>query len=218
MDVPMTIEKGLLDRLTSEEIDLLHELNSPNKIQEFLDSVQYPAGERNRSVLNVLRLRQAHCLDGGLFGAAALHWLGYPALILDILPEPDTDDDHVLALYREDDCWGALAKSNFIGLRFREPVYRSLRELVMSYFESYFNLAGDKTMRAYTRPIHLSKWSGLNWLWEDHGVDGIEKELKKVKTIPLITAVAASRLSKVDQLSHDAGLGAANYEGLYKSN
>jgi hypothetical protein len=202
--------------LTPEEKTTLDEMDSPFKIQAFLDSVRYPSEEDNRSVLNVLRQRKAHCLDGGLFAAAGLQRLGYPALLIDILPEPDKDDDHILAIYRIDGCWGALAKSNFVGLRFREPVYRSLRELVMSYFESYFNVNGAKTMRSYTRPIHLKKYDALGWLWDDHGVDVIEKELKRLKSIPLITPAMADRLNTADPLNYQAGLSAANNGGLYQ--
>jgi hypothetical protein len=202
--------------LTVEEKAILAGLTSPFLIQSFLDSVEYPSGEENRSVLNVLRKRQAHCLDGGLFAAVGLQRLGYPALLIDILPEPDKDDDHILAIYRMDGCWGAIAKSNFVGLRFREPVYRSLRELVMSYFESYFNIDGMKTMRGYTRPVHLKKYDSLNWLWEDHGVDIIEKELKKLKSIPLISPAMAERLNIADPLNYRAGLGVANKGGLYQ--
>ncbi len=203
-------------QITAEEINILAELDSPLKIQTFLDSVQYPAGERNRSVLNVLRERQAHCLDGGLFGAAALSWLGHPAMILDILPEPGKDDDHVLALFRENDCWGAVAKSNFVGLRFREPVYRTLRELVMSYFEQFFNVHGEKTMRAYTRPIRLIKWNSLNWLWDDHGVDIIEKKLKQIAYIPIFSRRADVHLNRIDEITYQSGMSMVNHEGLFK--
>ncbi len=202
--------------LLPEEKELIRSLSSPYQIQAFLDSVQYPAGERNRSVLEVLRERQAHCLDGGLFAAAALNWIGYPAVILDILPEPGMDDDHILALYRENGCWGAVAKSNFVGLRMREPVYRTLRELVLSYFESYFNVDGQKTMRAYTRPIRCTRWDKLNWWYDSHGVDVIEKELKEMKSTPIITAQMAARLNQADPLTYQAGLAVANSDGLYK--
>jgi hypothetical protein len=199
-----------------EEIEFLRGLSTPYQIQAFLDSVQYPAGERNRSVLQVLRERQAHCLDGGLFAAAALSWIGYPAVILDILPELGTDDDHILALYRVNGGWGAVAKSNFVGLRLREPVYRTLRELVLSYFESYFNLDGMKTMRAYTRPIRCSRWDKLHWLVDPNGVDVIEKELKGMKSTPIITAQMAAGLNTADPITMKAGLAVVNREGLYK--
>jgi len=212
----MTIPERLLQACSPQEIDLLRGLNSPHRIQAFLDSIRYPTGERNRGMIHVIRDRQAHCLDGGLFAAAALSWLGFPALILDMLPEPGTDDDHVLALYQVDGCWGALAKSNFVGLRMREPVYRSLRELVMSFFDSFYNVNGLLTLRGYTRPIRLNRWKIADWLLLDEGVDQIEKKLKHVSVIPLIKPSAAARLQPVDEVTYRQGLAVANFEGLYK--
>jgi hypothetical protein len=86
----------------------------------------------------VLRERTAHCLEGAVFAAAALRVLGFPPLLLDL--EAVQDTDHVVAVFRSRGHWGAIAKSNFSGLRYREPVYRSVRELIMSYFDGYINL------------------------------------------------------------------------------
>lgn len=146
------------EQLSPEERHLVAGLNTPARIQAFLDELIYPEGEENRSLVEVLRQGKAHCLDGGLFAAAALRLLGYPPLIMDMQPEPGTDDDHVIAIYRSKGCWGSVAKSNYSGLRFREPVYRTLRELVMSYFEDSFNMARQKTLRTYTRPVNLVRF------------------------------------------------------------
>jgi hypothetical protein len=203
-------------QLTAEEKTLVQTLDSPLAIQSFLDTVQYPSGERNRCVLSVLRERQGHCLDGGLFAAAALSWLGYPPLLVDLLPEPGTDDDHILAVYRVDGRWGAVAKSNFVGLRLREPVYKSIRELVMSYFDVYFNTEGQKTLRGFTRPIQLARFHKWNWLTEDTGVDKLEKQLYKYRAIPLITPAMASRLQPTDPMTFKTGLSVANWDGLFR--
>ena len=104
----------------------------------------------------VLRERTAHCLEGAVFAAAALRVLGFPPLLLDL--EAVQDTDHVVAVFRSRAHWGAIAKSNFSGLRYREPVYRSVRELVMSYFDGYINLRGDRTLRAYSRPVDLARF------------------------------------------------------------
>jgi hypothetical protein len=149
--------------LDEQQKSLLAGLTSPAKIQAFLDATPYSASDENRCPLRVIQDCLAHCLDGGLFAAAALHRLGYPALIVDLLPEPKIDDDHVLAVFKYHGCYGAVAKSNFSGLRFREPVYRSLRELVMSYFEDFFNVDGLKTLRGYPRPLHLAAYDRLDW-------------------------------------------------------
>ena len=111
----------------------------------------------------VLRERMANCFDGAVFAAAMLSRLGHPPLILDMLPN-GRDDDHVLAVYKRDGHWGAVAKSNFAGLRFREPVYRTVRELVMSYFEQYYNVDREKTLRAYTRPLNLQVFDKYQWM------------------------------------------------------
>ena len=126
-------------QLTSSERKVLDGLNSPIKIQSFLDTIPYSEDEFYRCPLRVLRERKAHCFDGALFAAMALRRIGYPPLILELIPN-GRDDDHILALFKHHDHWGAVAQSNFTGLRFREPIYRSLRELVMSYFEDYFQL------------------------------------------------------------------------------
>ena len=120
--------------LTGSERELIATLATPAKIQAFLDELPYSTEHIYRCPLRVLRERIAHCFDGALFAAATLRRLGYPPLIMDMLPN-DQDDDHMLAIYNRRRHWGAIAKSNFAGLRFREPVYRTLRELMMSYFE-----------------------------------------------------------------------------------
>jgi hypothetical protein len=201
---------------TPEQREVLDSLSSPVKIQAFLDEVHYPATERNRCPLNVLQDRQGHCLDGGLFAAAALRRLGHPPLIVDLLPEPGLDDDHVLAIFKQHGCYGAVAKSNFTGLRYREPVFRSLRELVMSYFEFFFNVDGLKTLRAYTRPYNLATFDHLNWVGSDTGADAIEKRLKELHPIPLLTPEQIQALSPTDPLTYQAGMLVVNKEGLYK--
>lgn len=202
--------------LTQEQRAALESLGTPALIQAYLDATPYSPESINRSPLRVMQDRLAHCLDGGLFAAMALRRLGFPPLILDILPAPHRDDDHVLAIFKVDGCYGAVAKSNFVGLRFREPVYRSLRELVMSYFASFFNIEGEKTLRAYTRPINLSTYDQMNWLWNDAAADAVEAYLKTLKTIPLITPTQAARLENADPLSFKAETLVSNPAGLYK--
>jgi hypothetical protein len=202
--------------LTTEEKALVASLNTPYTIQAFLDQTPYSPENANRCPLMVMRERLAHCLDGALFGAAMLRRLGYPPLILDMLPEPGTDDDHVLAIYKVDGCWGAVAKSNFSGLRYREPVFRTLRELVMSYFEDFFNVHGQKTMRAYSRPVNLAAYDRCGWEWKNEGVDFIEQHLFTLKRVPVISPLAAGRLSNTDPLAYQAGMLGTNPDGLYK--
>jgi len=191
-------------------------LNSPAAVQAYLDTCAYSPEYDNRCPVSVLRDNQAHCLDGALFAAAALRRLGFPPLLVDMLPEPGTDDDHVLAIFRQNGLYGAVAKSNFAGLRFREPVFRSLRELVMSYFEWFFNLHGQKTLRSYTRPLDLSHYDHVEWMWSDRGADVIEKRLIQLKRIPLFPPETAASLNPVDPLTTEAGMLGVNEAGLFR--
>ena len=136
-------------------------LSTPRAVQDFLDGCAYSSDPFYRCPLRVLRERRAHCFDGALFGAAALRRLGHPPALVDL--RAVRDDDHVLAVYRVDGCWGAVAKSNFAGLRSREPIHRTLRELVLSYFEAYFNLKGQKTLRQFSPPLSLRQFDRLGW-------------------------------------------------------
>jgi hypothetical protein len=202
--------------LDQSQRQIFSSLNSPKEIQAFLDSIPYSPENANRCPLSVLRDRQAHCLDGALFAAAALRRLGYPPILIDLLPEPGTDDDHVLAIYKVNGSYGALAKSNYSGLRYREPVYRPLRELVMSYFDDFFNVYGQKTLRSYTIPLRLSRIDSANWMWSDAGADEVEQRLGKLRKITLLTDEMAAGLSAIDPLSFQAGMLGANEAGLYK--
>ena len=152
---------------TPAERAVFRRLNTPGKIQRFVDDLVYnkePDGPACRSPRRVLRDRTAHCMEGALFAAAALRQLGYPPLLFDLEAAPNRDDDHVLAIFRVHSRWGAIGKSNYSGLRFREPVYRTLRELAMSYFEHYFNEAREKTLRNYSRPVNLTRFDRINWM------------------------------------------------------
>jgi hypothetical protein len=204
----------LYQQMTSGEKDLFTRMDTPAKIQAYLDTVSYTAGYENRCVVHVMRDRSAHCLDGALFAAAALRRLGYPPRIIDLLPEPLTDDDHVLAIYQVNGYYGALAKSNFVGLRMREPVFVSIRELVMSYFENFYNLNGKKTLRTITRPIRLEAYDRVHWMTRDAGIDYIEKHLPKLKQYALFPPETVALFNDVDDLTYKAGMLAANVAGI----
>lgn len=192
---------------------LLRRLKTPDCIQLFLDSLAYASETIYRSPLRVLHEQTCQCFDGAVFAAAMLNRLGYPALILNLLPNR-RDDDHVLALFQQEGHWGAVAKSNFSGLRFREPVYRDLRELVMSYFEHYYNLHREKTLRGYTRPLDLKAFDHLCWMTDDKTMDRIAEKLDKSPRYGILTRAMAGRLSLLDDRSCRAGLHGANKAGL----
>ncbi len=207
----MDLEQHLPDDLRR----VFTSLNTPNEIQKYLDSVPYVGEEANRSPLRVMQERQCHCLDGGLLAAAALRRLGYPPVIIDLVPEPGADDDHVLAIFQQNGLYGALAKSNCSGLRSREPVYRSLRELVMSYFELFFNLDRQKTLRGYTRPLNLAQFDRYHWTWDERGVAAIVKRMYSLKPIRLFTPESISRFQLMDQRAYESGMLGVNLEGVF---
>jgi hypothetical protein len=186
----------------------LRRLKTPAKIQRFLDEdIGYntePAGPTCRSPRRVLRDGLAHCMEGALFAAAALAVNGFPPLLLDL--EAVRDDDHVLAVFQQRGHWGAVAKSNYAGLRFREPVYRTLRELAMSYFEHYFNLGGEKTLRGYSRPVNLARFDRVHWMTAEHDIWEIPEYLCEVPHIPLLTPELARSLGRVDARLKAAGM------------
>ena len=199
--------------LTRAEQRLIARLDTPNRIQLFLDSLTYGTETVYRAPLRVLHERTCQCFDGAVFAAALLHRLGHPAMILNLLPN-DRDDDHVLAIFRQDEHWGALAKSNFTGLRFREPVYRNLRELIMTYFEHYYNVHGEKTLRGYTRPLDLTAFDHCLWMSRDETMELIANRLDEIRRYSLLTQPMIGRLSPVDHRSSQAGLIGANAAGL----
>ncbi len=201
--------------LSKTERKLWAKLDSPHRIQGFLDDITYSSDEFYRCPLRVLRERLGHCFDGALFAAAALRRIGHPPLILEMLPN-DRDDDHLLALYKVDGHWGALAKSNFVGLRFREPIHRTLRELALSYFEQYYNVEGEKTLRGYTFPLNLEKLDKLNWMTSDVHLEQVAASLDKLRRAQLVTPHMAASLSPVDRRSRQAGLAGSVSAGLFK--
>jgi len=201
--------------LNNQEILTMSKLNSPSKIQAFLDSIPYSIESIYRCPLQVFRDRVAHCFDGALFAAAALRQIGFPPLILDIIPD-ERDDDHILALYKQDGHWGAIAKSNFVGLRFREPIYRNLRELVLSYFEQYYNIEREKTLRGYTLPLNLKTFDKFNWMTSDKSMEQIAGRLDEIRRIFLLTPKIIAGLSRVDERLYKAGLKGADEAGLYQ--
>jgi hypothetical protein len=182
---------------TPAELRKLRSLKDPDGIQRFLDDMPYHLADTAWSPRCVLRERTAHCLEGAIFAAAALRANGHPPLLLDFEAEHDTD--HVLAVYRVKGHWGAVAKSNYTGCRYREPVYRSLRELAMSYFNLYFNLRRERTLRRFSRPVDLSRFDHLEWMTSEKPVWYIPVYLCEIPHYPLLRPGMAKRLHRVDE-------------------
>ena len=189
---------------TAREAALLRRLTPEWRIQKVLDDTTYDgAGAACRSPRRVLRERTAQCLDGALCAAAALRLQGHPPLIMDL--EADRDDDHVVAIFRRNGHWGAIARSNYSGLRFREPVFRTLRELALSYFEHYFNLRRQKSLRRYSVPVDLSRFDDRQWMTSDADQWEIGAHLVHVRHFALLTPAMQRDLGPVDRRLFDAG-------------
>ena len=194
---------------------------TPGDIQHYLDSVPYIGEERDRCPLEVMKDAQCHCLDGGLFAALAMRRIGYPGLLIDLVPARDgagrnLDDDHVLAIFHRNGAWGAVAKSNYAWLRYREPVFRSLRELAMSYFEVYFSIEGIKTLRAYTRPLDISVYDDLEYAWNEAGAAALYKVLYRRKPFPLISKKAAAELLPMDERALASGTVGVDFGWVFR--
>lgn len=199
---------------TIEELQLLKKLDNPDKIQEFLDTLEYNPNYECRSPRYVIQNRRAHCFEGALLAAAALELIGYKPLIVDM--KAINDDDHVIAVFKENGTWGAVAKSNFTTLRFREPVYRTLRELIMSYFEFFFNVDGFKSLRFYSLPLNLRMFEKENWKTTDKDLEFIGDKIEALKHFPIITNKMERNLYKASDTVLKAGLMGARPEGLFK--
>ena len=200
--------------LTPDQKKLFTSLNTPFAIQEYLDSIPYRVEDDNYCALSVFRDGKAHCFDGSLFAAAALRQIGFNPIIVQTLPEKD--DDHMLAVYKRNGRYGALAKSNYVGLRSREPVYASVRELVMSYFKDFYNLDGLFSLRAYTLPINLKHFDRYNWMTSDLGVQAIVKRLHDIRKIRLFSPEVIADLAPIDPISYKTGMSITNLDGVFK--
>lgn len=193
-----------LSAFSKAELKKLRSLKNPAGIQRFLDEVPYHLADTSWSPRRVLREETAHCLEGAIFGAAALRALGHPPLVWDL--EADDDTDHVLAVYRERGHWGAIAASNYSGCRGRQPVYRSLRELAMSYFDTYFNLRGKRSLRRFSRPVDLSRFDDRQWMTAEGSVWFIAEHLCDIPHTSLLRPGMERILAPVDERTKVAGL------------
>ena len=199
---------------TPHEIRFLKTMTDADRIQGFLDSLDYNPVYECRSPRWVIRKRSAHCFEGALFAAAALQYNGHKPLIVDL--KAYNDDDHVITIFKEDGHWGAVAKSNFTSLRYREPVYRSLRELVMSYFDFYFNLDRDKSLRSYSLPLDLTIYDARRWTTTDDDLEYIGDKLEIIHHYPVVNKKMIKNLKKASNIMLEAGMLGSNPEGLFK--
>lgn len=192
---------------TARELAVLRRLDTPVKVQAFLERLRYntePDGDTCRSPRRVLRDRTAHCAEGAIFAAAAFRVHGRPPVLIDL--EAVNDDDHVIAAYRDRGLWGAVGMSKFAGLRHRAPVHRTVRELAISYFNDYYNYDAALTLRRYSRPVSLARFDRLHWMTTEEDLWPVLEHLVVVPHSDLLPPAAARRLPALDRRSYDAGL------------
>src|SRR3989344_4296575 len=191
---------------TKKEKVLIKKLNTPAKIQDFLNKLKFnfeEDGETLKSPILILRERRANCLEAAILGAYILSRHDFPPLVVH-LETTKHDIDHCIAPFKINDHWGALSKTNHAVLRYREPVYKNIRELVMSYFHEYFLDNGAKTLRRYSRPLNLNVFEDG---WPTHRQDlwGIDEELDKIKHYEIVPQKALKNLRKADNIEIKAG-------------
>lgn len=192
-----------MDTFSNSELRTLRSLNTPAKIQLYLDKIPYHLADTAWSPRLVLRHKTAHCLEGAIFAAAALRVNGYPPLILDL--EAINDTDHVVAVFRQNGAWGAIASSNYPGCRYRAPIHRTLRELAISYFNDYFNKRRERTMRTYSRPVNLKRFDKKDWMTSENPIWYIAEHLVVIPHSQLLTAKMIKSLTRIDERSYLAG-------------
>lgn len=188
-----------------ERLAALRRLDTPRKVQDFLDyELSYNDAKPNTcfSPLEVLKRGKAHCIEGAMFAAAAFLYHGRRSLLLDLRANP-RDDDHVIAPFVEKGRWGAVAQSHFCGLRYREPVYESFGELARSYFEFYYNGAGEKTLREFSGPLETSALKP-DWLYSGKNVFFVSRKLDSQRHYRILGRLPEKELRRADSLLFEA--------------
>jgi len=191
---------------------MLPNFPNPASVQDYLDTLAYNTTDTTFCPRDVVLEQKAHCMDGAVFAAAALDSMGYPPLLVDL--RAIDDDDHVIAVYRENGLWGAVAKSNTTSLRFRDPAYRTVRELALSYFPVYFNTDGVMSLYEYSRPFSLRKY-GRKYLAEPD-VSYIGDDLDATVHYPIVSKRQLKSMRSVPRYLMDACFAGADPAGLYK--
>ena len=206
--------KALLSPWTKRELALFKRLDTPMKIQLYINRLAYDAEPGTASPRRVMREKKANCFEGALFAAAALRSIGYPPLLIDM--RAVNDDDHVLAVFRKNGAWGCVAKSNYTVLRFREPVYRTIRELIMSYFDFFYNTIGEKTLREYSALFDLRRFDKDEWMTTDRDLSDIGDALDRARHFRIMSRKQIRNIQIVDKDLVKAGLLGAIKAGLFK--
>jgi hypothetical protein len=194
------------DAFSAPEFRALKKLRTPRKIQDFLDTLPINKelrGDTCTSPLVTLRRNKAHCMEGALVAALALWMHGHRPLILDLKTTRD-DVDHLVALFRLHGHWGGITKTNHAVLRYREPIYRDVRELAVSYFHEYFKDTGKKTLRAFSDPFDLSKWKG-DWITAEHDLWDLQDAIDRSPHHAILDRRQIAGLRRADAIEIRAG-------------
>ncbi len=201
-----TYAQRLRDTLSPAERRVFAKLSTPKKIQDFLDTlpVNFEGGEKILSPRRVLRTGKAHCIEGALLAAAALAYHGASPLLLDFQTIP-ADEDHVIAVFKQNGLWGAISKTNHSVIRWRDPVYRSTRELAMSYFHEYLMWNGKKSLRAFsTKPFDLSRYKPERWVTTDKDLGWLAGDLDWAPHSPAVPKKSLAHLRKASSIELSA--------------
>ena len=190
--------------LDHKELRILRKLKTPQQVQDFLNALPMNYSETCFSPRMVLRKRTAHCMEGAMLAALALRLQGRKPLVID-LKAVDRDLDHIVTIFQEGKYFGGISKTNHGVLRYREPVYRSIRELVMSYFHEYFLEDGKKTLRSYTNPINLSRFDPDGWMTDEEDVWYVPEAIDAAKHIPLFTKSQIAKFRRADKIERQMG-------------
>lgn len=183
----MTYRENIRALLTHSENAVLKRLSTPQRIQDYLDSLPFnfeTRGETYMSPRRVLKAKTAHCFEGALLAAAALAYHGQKPLLMDLQTTFKDDDDHVVTLFRQNGHWGAISKTNHAVLRWRDPIYKTIRELALSYFHEYFLKDGRKSLRAYSAPFDLSQVPPDKWVTAEEDLDFLVTRLDNSRHFP----------------------------------
>jgi hypothetical protein len=197
-----------------EEVEILQSLDTPESVQAFLDNIPYNTESTCRSPRRVIADNKANCMEGAFFAAACLELHGFnPSVVYMIAVR---DDGHAITLFKRNGRYGSVAKSNFTGLRYRSAVHKTVREVVLTYFDQHFNTQRELTLRKYTQPLYLSESLFPHWKIREDDLFDLSDYIDKLRTYTLVTHSMEESLRLVDELLYKAGLLGANRKGLYK--
>jgi len=190
--------------IPKKELAILKKLKTPKKIQDFINEIPMNFEEDGIDTsfppMVVLEKRICHCVEGAVLAALALRVNGYPPLVMDLKADNNRDFDHVIAVFKQYGKWGAISKTNHVVLRYREPVYNSIRELAMSFFHEYYDRKGRKNLRSYSMPVNLKRFDKSGWMTTKEEIDYVPEILDEVKHYPMVNKKQIRNFRRADKI------------------